>query len=61
MEKILSQQKISNDYPVGRVARKADGKKCGTVIDFVDDFPMYKGWYKKRLSYYKKIDAEVIE
>ena len=33
---------------VGRVGRKADGKAYGTVIDFVDDFGMYKGWSKKR-------------
>ena len=44
---------------VGRVGRKAEGKECGTVIDFVDDFGMYHGWYKKRLSYYKKLGAEV--
>ncbi len=40
---------------VGRVARKADGKKFGTVIDFVDGFGMYKSWAKKRQSYYKKL------
>lgn len=45
----------------GRVGRKAEGKKCGTVIDFVDDFGMYREWYKKRVRYYKKIDAEVME
>lgn len=44
---------------VGRVGRKADGKEYGTVIDFVDDFGMYRGWYKKRLGYYKKIDATI--
>ncbi len=44
---------------VGRVGRKAEGKKSGTVIDFVDDFGMYQGWYKKRKGYYKKIGAEV--
>lgn len=40
----------------GRVGRKAEGKEYGTVIDFVDDFGMYKGWSKKRLSYYKKLN-----
>lgn len=45
----------------GRVGRKSDGKEYGTIIDFVDDFSMYKKWYKARLGYYKKIDAEVIE
>lgn len=46
---------------VGRVGRKADGKEYGTVIDFVDAFGMYQGWFKKRRGYYKKIDAEVQE
>ena len=45
---------------VGRVGRKADGKEYGTVIDFVDSFGMYQGWAKKRMGYYKKINAEVI-
>ena len=46
---------------VGRVGRKAEGKECGTVIDFVDLFGMYQGYFKKRKGYYKKIGAEVIE
>ena len=46
---------------VGRVGRKAEGKAFGTVLDFVDDFGMYHGWYKKRCRWYKKIDAEVME
>ena len=45
---------------VGRVGRKADGKKYGTVIDFVDDFGMYRGWARQRQTYYNKIDAEVL-
>ena len=45
---------------VGRVGRRADGKDCGMVIDFVDDFPMYRGWAKKRSGYYWKINAEII-
>ena len=44
---------------VGRVGRKAEGKDFGTVIDFVDDFGMYKGWAKKRKGYYKKIGADI--
>ena len=40
---------------VGRVARKAAGKEYGTVIDFVDDFGLYKGWASKRRGYYKKL------
>lgn len=44
----------------GRVGRRAEGKEYGTVIDLVDDFGMYYGWAKKRMSYYNKIGAEVI-
>lgn len=38
----------------GRVERKAEGKERGTVIDFIDNFGMYKGWAKKRDAIYKK-------
>ena len=44
----------------GRVGRKAEGKECGTVIDFVDDFGMYKGWAKKRERYYKKLGYNIL-
>ena len=43
----------------GRVGRKAEGKEYGTVIDFVDNFGMYKTWASKRRTYYKKIGAEI--
>lgn len=46
---------------VGRVGRKADGKEYGMVIDFVDLFGLYQGYWKKRKGYYKKIEAEVLE
>jgi len=45
----------------GRVGRKAEGKKYGTVIDFVDDFGMYKGFYKERLKVYKKLNCDIME
>lgn len=38
----------------GRVARKADGKDFGTVIDFSDAFGLLWGYEKKRRGYYKK-------
>lgn len=38
----------------GRVARKADGKEYGTVIDFSDNFGLLHGYEKKRRGYYKK-------
>ena len=38
----------------GRVARKSDGKEFGTVIDFVDDFGMLRGWHKKRQNIFIK-------
>ena len=46
---------------VGRVGRKAPGKEFGTVIDIVDLFGMYQGYFKKRKGYYKKIGAEVLD
>ena len=44
----------------GRIARKADGKIIGRVIDFDDDFGMFKGWLKTRKSYYKKLDYHIL-
>lgn len=44
----------------GRVARKANGKQYGTVIDFVDSFGMYQGWSKKRIGYYKKMGFDFV-
>ena len=46
---------------VGRVGRKADGKTYGTVIDFIDEFGLYKSWWKKRLSVYNKLNCDIIE
>jgi len=43
----------------GRVGRKHPGKEFGYVIDFVDDFGMYRGWKKKRERYYKKLGYAV--
>ena len=44
----------------GRVGRKADGKPFGTVIDFIDDFGMYRGWTKKRERYYRKLGYDIL-
>lgn len=44
----------------GRVGRKAEGKEYGTVIDYVDDFGMLRGFSKKRNSIYKKLEYEVM-
>lgn len=44
----------------GRVGRKSDGKECGVVLDFVDNFGMFKGWAKKRNGYYKKLGYEIL-
>lgn len=43
----------------GRVGRKADGKEFGTVIDFVDDFGMLKGWARQREKIYMKLGYQV--
>jgi superfamily II DNA or RNA helicase len=45
----------------GRVGRKAEGKDFGTVIDFVDNFGMLQGYFKKRKRFYKKLEYEVVE
>lgn len=50
---------ITVEQSAGRVGRKADGKEYGTIIDFVDDFGMYKGWAKRRKSIYKKLNYEM--
>lgn len=43
----------------GRVARKAEGKKFGRVIDFIDDFGIFYGYASKRKKYYKSLNYEV--
>ena len=48
------------EQSTGRVARKANGKDHGTVIDLIDDFGMYKSWHKKRLAVYKKCGYDII-
>lgn len=60
MVKILTQQNksVTVVQSVGRVGRKADGKEYGTVVDFVDDFGMYRGWAKKRKGYYRKLNIQ---
>lgn len=45
----------------GRVGRKADGKEIGTVIDFIDDFSLFKRYANKRKGYYRKINAEYVD
>jgi len=44
----------------GRVGRKYDGKAYGTIIDFVDNFGMFKGWAKRRMGFYKKLGYEIL-
>lgn len=39
----------------GRVGRKAEGKEFGTVVDFVDDFGMLRGYQRRRKTIYKKL------
>lgn len=50
-----------NSRSAGRVARKAEGKTLGTIIDFRDDFGMYNGWLNKRKTYYKRKKYTVSE
>ena len=44
----------------GRVGRQTKGKEFGTVIDFVDDFPLLKKWARIRRGHYKKIGAKIL-
>ena len=44
----------------GRVERKAEGKDCGIIIDLIDEFGMYKGWWRKRNNLYKKVGYDII-
>lgn len=53
-ERIVSQA-------VGRVTRNYDGKEKGVVIDFVDEFGIFLGRWKKRKKIYWKLDCEVRE
>lgn len=46
---------ITVTQSAGRVARKADGKDKGIVIDLVDNFGIYKGWFTKRKKIYKDL------
>ena len=47
---------------VGRVARKAEGKEKGIVLDFVDaDFGMFKKYAGTRKSIYKKLGYNIKE
>lgn len=43
----------------GRVARKADGKEFGTIIDFSDNFGLLREYERKRKSIYKKLKYEI--
>ena len=46
---------ITVTQSAGRVARKSEEKQFGKIIDFVDDFAMFKGWAKKRNRIYRKL------
>lgn len=45
--------KVTVTQSAGRVERKADGKDHGTIIDYVDNFGLLKGYAKKRINIYK--------
>lgn len=53
-ERIVSQA-------VGRVARKYDDKEYGTVLDFVDNYGIYKGYWKKRKKIYWEVGCDILE
>lgn len=43
----------------GRVARKAEGKDHGEVVDFVDDFGMYRNWAKRRKKIFENLGFSI--
>lgn len=45
----------------GRVARKADRKEKGVIIDFVDRWGMFLSWAKKRKTIYRKLGFKLEE
>lgn len=47
---------ITVTQSAGRVARIADGKEKGVILDLVDDFGIYRGWSKKRDKIYKNLN-----
>lgn len=47
---------IAVTQSAGRVMRKWEGKEYGTLCDFDDDMGMLKGWLKKRMAIYRKIN-----
>ena len=47
---------ITVTQSAGRVARISDGKEYGTIIDFVDDFGIFRGWSNKRKKIYKELN-----
>lgn len=44
----------------GRVARKADGKDVGTIVDYIDGSRLLKKWAKKRENIYKKLGYDIL-
>ena len=44
----------------GRVERNAEGKDRGIIIDLIDEFGMYKGWWRKRSNLYKKAGYDIM-
>ena len=45
----------------GRVARAAESKKFGTIIDTVDPIGIFYGYAKKRKGYYRRLGYEIDE
>lgn len=45
----------------GRVARKADGKEIGHIIDYEDAFDMLASWQRKRNRIYNKLGFTILE
>ena len=44
---------------VGRILRKYDDKETPTVVDFIDQAPVFKTQYRKRQTYYKSLGGRI--
>lgn len=57
---IMALPKATVTQPLGRILRKAEGKKTPICFDLVDKDSIFKGYYASRLKDYYKVHAEVV-
>ena len=58
---IFATPRVNIEQPAGRILREYDDKKPPVIFDVVDlDSPVFKGYYKKRMRWYAKVQAKVV-